>query len=391
MVNGTDRPQVRVLMVDDDLVDRRAVCRALGEGYVVTEAEDGSQARRSFDSAVPDCVLLDYNIPGTNTLELLDRFRQRAPVVMLTGQDDVEAAIAAMKAGAQDYLCKNEFSAERLNQAIHRSIDKAERQRRQLDARDRLRSEYRSEKRRRRQLEASLQIARDIQQNLIPSRAPQVEGFDFCGVCLPIEETAGDFFDYVPMVDGSLGVVLGDISGHGIGPALLTAETRAYFRALSRASSDVGQVTTIVNRLLWDDVIGGRFATLFFARLDPTARSLTYASAGHPAYLVHRSGQLTVLDSQTPPLGMFEDLVIPTSAAVSLAADDVLLLASDGLFDTAAPDGTHLGRDRCLRLVAEHCESPVETIVDELLHATRVFAQGMPLHDDLTIVVAKVN
>ncbi len=99
MVTGTERPQVRVLMVDDDLVDRRAVRRALGEGYVVTEAEDGSQARRSFDSAVPDCVLLDYNIPGTNTLDLLDRFRQRAPVVMLTGQDDVEAAVAAMKAG----------------------------------------------------------------------------------------------------------------------------------------------------------------------------------------------------------------------------------------------------------------------------------------------------
>ncbi len=303
MVNGTDRPQVRVLMVDDDLVDRRAVRRALGEGFVVTEAEDGSQARQSFDSAVPDCVLLDYNIPGTNTLELLDRFRQHAPVVMLTGQDDVEAAVAAMKAGAQDYLCKNEFSAERLNQAIHRSIDKAGRQRRELEARGRLRNEYRSEKRRRRQLEASLQIARDIQQNLIPSRAPQVDGFDFCGVCLPIEETAGDFFDYVPMGDGSLGVILGDISGHGIGPALLTAETRAYFRALSRASSDVGQVTTIVNRLLWDDVIGGRFATLFFARLDPTSRSLTYASAGHPAYLVHRSGQITVLDSQTPPWG----------------------------------------------------------------------------------------
>jgi phosphoserine phosphatase RsbU/P len=391
MVNGSDRPPVRVLMVDDDLVDRRAVRRALGDAYVVTEAEDGRQARQSFDSAVPDCVLLDYNIPGTNTFELLDRFRQRAPVVMLTGQDDVEAAVAAMKAGAQDYLCKNEFTAESLDQAIHRSIDKADRQRKELEARDRLRSEYRSEKRRRRQLEASLQIARDIQQNLIPSRPPQIEGFDFCGVCLPIEETAGDFFDYVPMADGSLGIVVGDISGHGIGPALLTAETRAYLRALSRTNSDVGQVMTIVNRLLWDDVIGGRFATLFFARLDAATRTLTFASAGHPAYLIHRSGQATILDSQTPPLGMFEDLVVPTSNAVSLATDDVLLLASDGLFDTAAPDGTHLGRDYCIRLVAKHCESPVEKIVDELLHATREFAEGMPLGDDLTVVVAKVK
>src|SRR5580698_4884010 len=138
MVNGTDRPQVRVLMVDDDLVDRRAVRRALGEGFVVTEAVNGSQARQSFDSAQPDCVLLDYNIPGTDTLELLDRFRQRAPVVMLTGEDDVGAVVAAMKAGAHDYLSKNEFSAAGLDRAIQRSIGKADRQRRQVEARQRL-------------------------------------------------------------------------------------------------------------------------------------------------------------------------------------------------------------------------------------------------------------
>ncbi len=391
MVNAPERPQVRVLMVDDDLVDRRAVRRALGAGYVVIEAEDGRQARQSFDAAPPDCVLLDYNIPGTDTLELLDRFRQRAPVVMLTGQGDVGAAVAVMKAGAQDYVSKNEFSAERLDRAIQRSIDKAGRQRRQIDARERLRSEYRSEKRRRRELEASLQIARDIQQNLIPSMPPQVEGFDFCGVCLPIEETAGDFFDYFPMADGTLGIVVGDISGHGIGPALLTAETRAYLRALSRTSSDVGQVATIVNRLLWEDVIGGRFATLFFGRLDPAARTLTYASAGHPAYLIHPSGQFKSLESQTPPLGLFDDLVVPTSTPVSLTTDDVLLVATDGLFETAAPDGTMLGRDYCIRLIAAHCGSPVEKIIDELLHATRTFADGMPFRDDLTIVIAKAK
>jgi phosphoserine phosphatase RsbU/P len=391
MVNALDRPQVRVLMVDDDLIDRRAVRRALGAGYLVVEAENGDEARQSFDSAQPDCVLLDYNIPGTDTLELLDRFRQRVPVVMLTGEDDVGAVVAAMKAGAHDYLSKNEFSAAGLDRAIQRSIGKADRQRRQVEARQRLRSEYRSEKRRRRELEASLQIARDIQQNLIPSTPPQVEGFEFCGVCLPIEETAGDFFDYFPMEDGTLGIVVGDISGHGIGPALLTAETRAYLRALSRASSDVGQVATIVNRLLWDDVLGGRFATLFFGRLDPAARTLTYASAGHPAYLIHPSGEFKVLDSDAPPLGMFDDLVIPTSAPVTMTTDDVLFVATDGLFEAAAPDGALLGREYCIRLTAANCRSPVEKIVDELLHATHTFADGMPLHDDLTIVIAKAK
>ncbi len=391
MAIGTDRPQVRILMIDDDQVDRRVVSRALGSDYVVTEAENGHQARESFDSAPPDCVLLDYNIPGTDTLELLDRFRPHAPVVMLTGQNDIGAAVAAMKAGAQDYLSKNDFTAERLDRAIQRSIDKADRQRRDVVARERLRTEYRSEKRRRRELEASLQVARDIQQNLLPSKSPQIEAFDFFGVCLPIEETAGDFFDYFPLADGTLAVAVGDVCGHGIGPALLTAETRAYLRGLSRTHSDVGEVTTLLNRLLWDDINGGRFLTLFLASLNPAERTFTYASAAHPAYVIHHSGEFTVLASHTPPLGMFEEMVVPTSAPVALLKNDILFLATDGLFDATAPDGTLFGRENCIRVVAQHRDRPVEQIVDELLTASRNFADGMPLHDDVTVVLAKAK
>jgi sigma-B regulation protein RsbU (phosphoserine phosphatase) len=391
MANGTDKPQTRVLMIDDDQIDRRAVRRALGEAYLVAEAENGQKARQSFDSAPPDCVLLDYNIPGTDTLELLACFQQHAPVVMLTGQNDIGAAVAAMKAGAEDYLSKNDFTAERLDRAIQRSIVKAVRRRRESEARDRLRTDYQSEKRRRHDLEASLRVARDIQQNLLPSGPPQVDGFDFRGVCMPIDETAGDFFDYFPMCDGSLAIVVGDVSGHGIGPALLTAETRAYLRALTRANADVGQVATLVNRLLWDDVNGGRFLTLFFGRLDPVAHTLTYSSAGHPAHIVHASGRVTALKSHTPPLGMFEELVVPSSVPITLATDDVLFVATDGLFDARSSDGTLLGRDRCVEWLLECRTEPVERIVDEILAATRTFVDGAELHDDLTMVVVKTK
>jgi phosphoserine phosphatase RsbU/P len=388
-VNGPDKLPVRVLMVDDDLVDRRAVRRALGASYVVTEAENENEVRQSFACDPPDCVLLDYNIPGTDTLALLDRLRQHVPVVMLTGRNDVGTAVAAMKAGAQDYLSKDDFSAERLDRAIQRSIDKADRQRRENEARERLRTEYRSEKRRREELEAALQVARDIQQNLLPTRPPSIEGFDVCGVCLPIEETAGDFYDYFAMGDGSLAIVVGDVCGHGIGPALLTAETRAYLRALARTHSDVGQMATIVNRLLCDDVGSGRFLTIFLGRFDPAEQTLTYATAGHPAFVVRPNGHFQVLDSQIPPLGMFEDLIVPTSAPVRLSDEEILFVATDGLFDTTAPDGSLLGIDTCLRLIATECRCPAEKIVDELLHAAQSFADGRPHHDDLTILIGK--
>lgn len=391
MADGTNKPPIHVLMVDDDQIDRRAVRRALGTAYVLTEAENGHEARQSFDSAPPDCVLLDYHIPGTDTLALLSSLQQHAPVVMLTGQSDVGAAVAAMKAGAEDYVSKNDFTAERLDRAIQRSIVKAVRRRREGEARDRLRTEYHSEKRRRQELEASLRIAREIQQRLLPSGPPQIEGFEFCGMCLPIEETGGDFFDYFPMCDGSLAVVVGDVCGHGIGPALLTAETRAYLRALTRANADIGQVATLVNRLLWDDVSGGRFLTLFFGRLDPIERTLTYASAGHPGYLVHSSGRITPLKSHTAPLGMFENLLVPASAPIELLPDDVLFVATDGLFDAQAADGTLLGRDMCLEWLRDHRSESTERIVEELLDATRRFAGGAALQDDVTIVVAKAK
>jgi phosphoserine phosphatase RsbU/P len=391
MASGTDQRQIRVLMIDDDQIDRRAVCRALGTAYLVTEAVNGHEARQSFDAAPPDCVLLDYHIPGTDTLELLSRLQEHVPVVMLTGQNDIGAAVAAMKAGAEDYLSKNDFTAERLDRAIQRSIVKAVRRRRETEARDRLRTEYQSEKRRRQDLEASLQVAREIQQRLLPSGQPRLECFDFYGVCQPLEEAAGDFFDYFPMCDGSLAVVVGDVCGHGIGPALLTAETRAYLRALTRANANVGEVATLVNRLLWDDVSGGRFLTLFFGRLDPVTRTLTYASAGHPAHVVHASGRITVLKSQTAPLGMFESLVVPTSAPIQLSKDDVLFVATDGLFDTRAADGSLLGRDQCLQWLLKHRAESTEQIVNELLDSTRRFAEGASLQDDLTIVVAKAK
>ena len=222
-------------MVDDDQCDRRNVQRALGNRYGLVEAVDGPQAMRLVDVQTPDCILLDYHIPGTNSLELLDDLRLHAPVVMLTGAGDEAVAVAAMKAGALDYVSKNDFSADSLDLAIRGSIEKADRHRRQLESRERLQREYCHEKERRLELEGALEVAHDIQQHLLPADSPEIEGLDVAGVCIPAEATSGDFFDYLPGTDGTLGIVVGDVSGHGIGPALLAAETRAY---ILRADAD---------------------------------------------------------------------------------------------------------------------------------------------------------
>ncbi len=195
----------------------------------------------------------------------------------------------------------------------------------------------------------------------------------------------------MPEPGGTLAIVVGDVSGHGVGPALLAAEARAYIRALTRIGSDVGQITTTVNRLLWEDTSGGRFATLVLTRIDPARRTLTYAAAGHCAYIVHESGESTTLNSQCPPLGVLENTVVQTSEPVYLRHGDTLLIATDGLFDIRARSKATFGKERVIGLVHAFRHQPAEKIIDAVLLSARTFAENAPLPDDVTMVVVKVR
>src|SRR5205823_5922806 len=130
--------------------------------------------------------------------------------------------------------------------------------------------------------EVEFRVARGIQQQLFPRTAPGVAGFDIGGASYPAEATGGDYFDYIPLCDGALAVAIGDVSGHGLGPALLMASLRASLRALARVHADVGEILRLANTTLSEDA-GEHFVTLFLARLDPHSHSLVYASAVHEA------------------------------------------------------------------------------------------------------------
>ena len=390
MTNEPRQRETRILVVDDDQVDRRAVSRALSSLYSVVEAADGSQALARLAAEPVDCVLLDFDIPGTKTLALVAELSNRVPVVILTGQGNETIAVALMKAGAHDYLNKDGFTSELLDQSIRLAISKAARRRELADTRQRMGSEYIREKQRREELETAMQVARDIQQNLIPSRSPELDGFDIAGTYLPADATGGDFFDYLFMSDGTLGVVIGDVSGHGLGPALVATGIRAHFRALAQASSDISQITTIANRLLWEDTDGDLFATLFFLKLNGPQKTATYASAAHRSFVIHPSGETTSLDATALPLGMLGATQVPAGPVPPLNSGDILLLMTDGLTETLSSDHRLFGKDRCLAIVREHFREPAEKIIDRLLHAAHIFANGERQHDDVTIVVLKV-
>jgi sigma-B regulation protein RsbU (phosphoserine phosphatase) len=248
---------------------------------------------------------------------------------------------------------------------------------------------------------AEFRVARRIQQKLFPAAPPQVAGlevgsaaylFDVGGASYPADAIGGDYYDYLALPDGSLAVIVGDVSGHGIGPALLMAEARAYLRAFARTHADVSQVLALANHTLAQDVEGDRFITLVMARLDPQARTLRYASAGHTSgYVFDARGEVKwVLDSTGIPLGIQAGASFPSRGPMSLEAGDLVLLLTDGIVEARSPDGVPFGAGRTADLVRLYRKASARQIVDNLYHAVRAFAQGMPQIDDITATVVKV-
>ena len=243
-----------------------------------------------------------------------------------------------------------------------------------------------------RENEEQFRVAREIQQHLFPKASPQFPGFEIAGATHPAEATGGDYFDYIPMVNGSLGVVVGDVTGHGVGPALLMAETRAYLRVVALNRDVVGEILTRVNLVLAEDVGGERFVTLLLARLDPGTRQLTYVSAGHPpGYVLAPSGAVRMELRRTGvPLGIRPDTHYPTPASVRLAAGELILFLTDGVDEAMSPQQEFFGTERALDVVRRHRDQPAAQIVEELYRAVREFSQGAALQDDFTAIVIKV-
>ena len=237
---------------------------------------------------------------------------------------------------------------------------------------------------------AKLRLARQVQQDLFPP-APLLPGFDVAGASFPAEATGGDYFDYIPMADGGLAVVIGDVCGHGFGPALVMAELRAYLRAFLLTRTDVGEIVGLLNRSLASDT--DRFVTLLIARLDPPTRSLVYAGAGHvPGYLLGADGAVKArLESTGLPLAVLPDAAYPTEPLPPLGPGEMVLFLTDGLVEAHGPDQVPFGTDRVLGVVRAHRAEPARRIIEALYAAVRSYCGPAAQPDDMTAVVIKAE
>ncbi|HUS93465.1 MAG TPA: PAS domain S-box protein, partial [Phycisphaerae bacterium] len=197
--------------------------------------------------------------------------------------------------------------------------------------------------------------AQRIQEHLLPEAPPKVEGFDLAGVTRPADFAAGDYHDYLAMSDGALGLVVADVSGHGIASALLAASTQAYLRSLAHHHPDIVEILRLVDDMLSRDTAPEHFVTLFFGRLDPAARTFQYANAGHPTgYVLDAGGAIKrELPSTAMPLGLHCRTGFDRAEPVGLDGGDMVVLLTDGVLEALSPDGERFGPRRALDVVRD--------------------------------------
>ncbi len=366
----------RILIVEDDPAILCGLRDNLEfESHQVLTASDGEAGYRSLCDNQPDLVILDLMLPKLSGYDLCRRVRGEgfnAPILMLSARSQEGDRVLGLDLGANDYVSKP-FSLRELLARV-RALLRHEREH-HLDE-ERLNSE--------------LKLAEKVQQELFPRVLPHAPGLDYAGICRPARGVSGDYYDFLPLGDGKLGLLLADVSGKGMSAALLGASLHAAVRANASAAGDrCGEVLAKANTLLYDTTAAERYATVFYGVYDPASRVLTYANAGHCPPMVLRQGTCIRLDSITPPAGILP--VLPAlQNSIELTQGDWLLIFSDGIPEAPDENGEEFGDDGLLgalgRLGGGTAAGVCEGIVNEVRNHVR--EQRQP--DDITVIAVKV-
>lgn len=243
-------------------------------------------------------------------------------------------------------------------------------------------------------LKASLIAAREIQENLLPREAPRVAGLEIAGVSDYCDETGGDYYDYWTLPGGrQVAVALGDVSGHGVGSALLMAAARMNLRSLSAQGSDnLGRLFTEMNSHLCRDVPPGKFLTLFFAILDLDTGTLRWVSAGHDPALLYRAkaGDFEELRAGGLPLGIEDGVEYDEGETRPLAPGDMLVVGTDGIWEARNETLDLFSHDRYVESVRSLRDHSAADVCRHMLARVHAFRGASPQLDDITLIVAKV-
>lgn len=385
-----DTDRVAKILVVDDNPDNVELARAVVEsaGYAAVTASDGIEALECVKASLPDLILLDVMMPRLDGLGVLQALRNnpatsQIPVIMLTAKAAVAERVAGLQLGADDYVPKP-FAADELLARIHTLLKRSEKLR-YLNPLMGVLGDWFSERGVER-LSRELEVAREIQMSLLPKVPPPTHGVEMGAVLYSSEAVSGDFFDFLPMSDGTLGISVGDVSGKGIPAALLMIMVRTLFRVTASDGESPAKVLARINRHLCRDIPPSMFVTMFFCLLGP-GRQLVYGDAGHVKPILLRPGQRPqALEAEGTPLGALDDAEFD-ERAIQLNEGDLLALFTDGVVESIGPNGRMLGLEGLNALLEANRDRRPQEMVEAI--AGEIKKNPGPLRDDLTLLVLR--
>ena len=377
----TQRP-CNILVVDDepDLepLMRQRMRRHVRRGrYTFVFAQNGVEAlERLREEQDIDIVLSDINMPKMDGLTLLQQIPKVDPdirSVIISAYGDMKNIRTAMNRGAFDFVTKP-IDFDDLKVTIDRTLRNLIEWREALASRDKLVA-----------LQNELDVASKMQQSILPTELPSTPDYQVAASMKPARSVGGDFFDFVKLEDGRIGIAIADVSDKGVPAALFMMSSRTLLKGAAIGGSGPGQVLHEVNNVLEEDNESAMFVTVLYAEYDPVTGELAYANGGHNAPVIfHEDGSSTLLPlTDGVALGLMPGLEY-RQETVTLSPSDTLVLYTDGVTEAMSPDNEEFGLERLREIFAAAPLSDPEAVNTAIFQAVDDFAGDTPQSDDIT-------
>lgn len=243
-----------------------------------------------------------------------------------------------------------------------------------------------------RQLESELELSQIVQRGLLPQQAPNIPGLSIAAFSRPAQIVSGDYFDFVRFKDGAYGIVMADISGHGVSAGMLMSSLQTAFHTLAPTAESPLEVLERINHLYAHNIKFTTFVTVFFGKFDPSTRVFSYASAGHNSGYLHRgsTGQEILLHPTGAAIGLMEGFGVHLEQ-VELVSGDTLVLYTDGLTEAMNNRNALWSLDGLAEVVRQNKDLSPEQLIQNMLKSVNQFTEGVPLVDDATLIVGRVS
>jgi phosphoserine phosphatase RsbU/P len=369
-----------VLVVDDTPANLQVVNSILKDDYKIRIATSGAKALELVKlMPLPDLVLLDVMMPEMDGYEVCGRLKatketQDIPVIFLTGKIEAQDETKGFEAGAVDYIHKP-FSPSVVKARVHTHLVLR-------DAREQLAQQLIS-------INQELEMAREIQLSILPQETPKIRGLEIAARYSPMTSLAGDFYDFIIVDEKRVGILVADVSGHGLPAALIASMLQVALTAQIVHASEPGRVLSGLNQALYGK-FQRHFVTAAYLFVDMEKNSMSYAAAGHPPLVLWRisTGSAIEVEENGLLLGPFPEVAYSV-AQVPVEPGDKVLLYTDGILEASNPSREMFGADRFKRFLETNCALGANefagALVDELSRWSDR-SQGQGQEDDITIL-----